>query len=110
MPNCVHLLGGARICYIRFDRIEEMEERLRDLKELISKEDVTVLNFALHHNAEELDQMLPPLLAELKADKRIGSNLYYKDALPQHFPTLYGATYSLPPSLLLQLSRVKLKP
>jgi hypothetical protein len=89
-PSCVHMVRGTKVCYIRYNKMEEAEAQISDLGMLVAPSDVTVVNFGLHHNAEDLEARLPGLLGAMKAHPSLGHNLYFRDTPPQHFDTPYG--------------------
>jgi hypothetical protein len=70
--------------------MEQMESQLEELSRLVAPEDISSVNFGLHHNAEQLAERLPRLLSRLQASSSIGRNLYYKDTVPVHFDTRTG--------------------
>ena len=92
-PSCIHMVRGTKVCYIRYNKMEEAEAQLGDLGELVAPEDVTVVNFGLHHNAEDLEERLGPLMASMKSHPRMGPNLYFRDTPP---PALRHPLWALP--------------
>lgn len=109
-PSCVHLLDRTRVCYLRYDKMEQMGEQLNELSRLVEERDISIVNFGLHHGASTLILGLEKLLLRIRKTP-LGTNLYFKDTPPQHFDTLTGG-YPMghkPPFTCKPLFGLKLK-
>lgn len=90
-PSCVYLLQGTRVCYIRFDKMHQLHGQMSDVGKLIAKDDITVLNFGLHHSPDDLKANLTKVFRKATLHKTMRYNLMFRDSPPQHFDTPTGA-------------------
>ena len=67
-----------------------MRAEINLVKTIVGRDDITILNFALHHNPLLLPDALQPLLNKLAVDRQLGTNLYFMETPAQHFDTLSG--------------------
>ena len=97
VPSCIHMKHGTRICFIRFNKAEEMEAELDLVKTVVGEDDITIINFGLHHRPLLINQEVMPLVDKLVEDKQMGTNLFFKDSTPLHFDSIYGESLPLDP-------------
>eukprot|EP00951_Prasinocladus_malaysianus_P012671 scaffold94638_cov40-Prasinocladus_malaysianus.AAC.1 len=73
-PNCVHFMNSTRVCYLRYNKVQEVEDQFSELERLVEPKDVTIINFGLHHNGTDLASRLKPVMSRLKRSPRLGPN------------------------------------